>query len=652
VSDSISGGMITAVFLIMSAFTAIFLIDVWTDHSVLAGQLSQRQADRANTAIAFQSDKSYMDLGCNTLLAVADNTGRIAITDFARMDVLADYRDTSDDKVTIHPAYNTDWTVGGINPDIRDPNLWNPEEEATFTIPISPLMGFDTSGTVVLVTPQGVSDSGYFSCPSNHYFHAETTTSITGSAYYQLKGIPSDGPATTLSTVFTSEQAGRVRPSPNDGKFIVPLTNTSQIRATTWDVTYRLRRDKADFGFVWSTNADDLTLPFTDLWWDIDLSAYVPVGATGAIVEVVNTGVGLAGGVVRGKEDPRNYMFNPSFGPILLEPETHQWQIVKVDGNRLIQGYITSTDIQFKLLGYTIGPDPSFFSAPPDITTGSTGSWATANLSSNVDADADGAILLVVGDAKKYGIREVGSSFSNVDLKLPAKGHTMYLVGLNSSKEFEAYIETGVNIYLMGQTKGSVVYYTDDIAATNPATGSWATLDADTFSVPAEANGLILTAEVATAGDLGLRHGDSTDDWNKRILDDTHVQGAAGINSDNQWQEYLGEAGSGVFIAAYTRLVRMDVHADIDVLVRQADGAIRATLDTDVADSSNVTGTDWQTFTATFPFAEYTVVDNTDYLEIDLFANATANLSGEDVTVDFRIDDPTLPLADQARVLP
>lgn len=649
-SESIPGAVITATFLLLASVTAIFFIDVWTGHSSLASALSLQQVERANTLIALQSDKTYMDLGCNTLLAVADNTGRTAITDFAGMDVLADYRDTSDNKVTIHPNYNTGWTVAGINPDKRDPNLWNPEEEATFVIPISPLMGFDTTGTVVMVTPQGVSDSGYFSCPNDYYFHAETI-GITGSAFYQLKGIPSDGPATTLSAVFTNEQVGRVRPSPNDGKFVVPLTNTSQIRATTWDVTYRLRRDKADFGFVWSTNADEITLAFTDLWWDIDLSAYVPVGATGVIVEVVNTGVGLAGGVVRGKEDPRNYMANPP-GPILLEPETHQWQMVKVDANRLIQGYITSTDIHFKLLGYTIGPDPSFFSAPTDVTTGTTGSWVTANLSGNVDADADGAILLVVGDAKKYGIREMGSSFSNVDLKLPSKGLTMYLVGLNSSKEFEAYLDNGINIYLVGQTKGSVVYYSDDLTVTNPATGSWATLDADTFSVPADANGLILTAEVATAGDLGLRHGDSTDDWNKRMLDATHLQGAVGINSDNQWQQYLGETDSGVFIAAYTRLVRMDVHADIDVLVLQADGTIRATLDTDVANTGNVTDTDWQTFIATFPFAEYTVVDNTDYLEIDLFAHATTNLSGENVTVDFRIDDPTLPLADQPRVLP
>ena len=140
-SESIPGALITATFLLLASFTAIFLIDVWTDHSALAGQVSLQQVERTNTTIALRSDKTYMDLGCNALLAVANNTGRTAITEFSRMDVLADYRDTSDTKVTIHPAYDADWTVASINPDTRDPNLWNPEEEATFTIPISPVMG-------------------------------------------------------------------------------------------------------------------------------------------------------------------------------------------------------------------------------------------------------------------------------------------------------------------------------------------------------------------------------------------------------------------------------------------------------------------------------------------------------------------------------
>ena len=86
------------------------------------------------------------------------------------------------------------------------------------------------------------------------------------------------------------------------------------------------------------------------------------------------------------------------------------------------------------------------------------------------------------------------------------------------------------------------------------------------------------------------------------------------------------------------------------MIIRKADGTIRTTLLTDVANTANITSTDWQTFTVTFAMPQYTVVDQTDYLEIDLFADATLNLSGESVSVEFRIDDPTLaPLVDQMR---
>ena len=61
-------------------------------------------------------------------------------------------------------------------------------------------------------------------------------------------------------------------------------------------------------------------------------------------------------------------------------------------------------------------------------------------------------------------------------------------------------------------------------------------------------------------------------------------------------------------------------------------------------------GTTWQTLTATYAFPGYTVVDQTDYLEIDLFAEATSNASEGSLSVDFRIDDPTLPVTDQTRV--
>ena len=114
----------------------------------------------------------------------------------------------------------------------------------------------------------------------------------------------------------------------------------------------------------------------------------------------------------------------------------------------------------------------------------------------------------------------------------------------------------------------------------------------------------------------------------------------------------MEDLGTDISIAGYTRLVRLDVHADLDLLIRQANGTVRATLATNAANSGNINSTAWQTYTATLPFSAYTRVDVTDHLEIDLFVESTLNDSQESVSVEFRIDDPALAQADQARVLP
>jgi hypothetical protein len=88
-------------------------------------------------------------------------------------------------------------------------------------------------------------------------------------------------------------------------------------------------------------------------------------------------------------------------------------------------------------------------------------------------------------------------------------------------------------------------------------------------------------------------------------------------------------------------------HADIDILVRQFDGSVRATLATGVADSADLTSTP-ATFSGAYSMAEYTVVDQTDYLEIDYYVDVASATSG--TAAYLRIDDNTLPTADQTRV--
>jgi hypothetical protein len=88
-------------------------------------------------------------------------------------------------------------------------------------------------------------------------------------------------------------------------------------------------------------------------------------------------------------------------------------------------------------------------------------------------------------------------------------------------------------------------------------------------------------------------------------------------------------------------------HIDIDVLIRKSDGAIRTTLASGVADSTDLTSTP-ATLSGLYSMAAYSVVDQSDYLEIDYYVNVTSATSG--VAAYLRIGDNSLPAVEQTRM--
>jgi hypothetical protein len=89
-------------------------------------------------------------------------------------------------------------------------------------------------------------------------------------------------------------------------------------------------------------------------------------------------------------------------------------------------------------------------------------------------------------------------------------------------------------------------------------------------------------------------------------------------------------------------------HGDIDVLIRKSDNTVRTTLATDVGNSPTITVTNtWQTLTGTYNWAAYTVVTQTDYLEVAYYIHVTTSATSK--YVKLLVDDSTLPLADQTK---
>jgi hypothetical protein len=90
-------------------------------------------------------------------------------------------------------------------------------------------------------------------------------------------------------------------------------------------------------------------------------------------------------------------------------------------------------------------------------------------------------------------------------------------------------------------------------------------------------------------------------------------------------------------------------HGDVDILIRKSDNTIRTTIATNVANSPNITSSNtWYTLTGTYNWAAYTIVDQTDYLEVDYYIEVTTAQNSKSVSL--RVDDSTLALADQTKI--
>ena len=101
-----------------------------------------------------------------------------------------------------------------------------------------------------------------------------------------------------------------------------------------------------------------------------------------------------------------------------------------------------------------------------------------------------------------------------------------------------------------------------------------------------------------------------------------------------------------IYYRAYNGHNNIVSHGDADILIRMTNGTVRSTVATHVADSGTLTTT-YSTVSGTYSWTSYTVVDQTDYLEIDYYIEVTTVKAT--YFVYLRIDDNTLAITDQTR---
>lgn len=253
-----------------------------------------------------------------------------------------------------------------------------------------------------------------------------------------------------------------------------------------------------------------------------------------------------------------------------------------------------------------------------------------------------------------YGAQSLAFIRADTHVSATIRSELWYLIAPNSGT-------ATVNVTLSGSSKatgGSCTYtgvdQTSPIDANSGVTG---TSSSPSRSVTVGTANSLLLGHVAISGsdatileDTGqtLRWDQVTtqDSPNTRNRGHGSAKGPVGTGSQTMSWTLSASADWAVSVVAI-KPARAVGHADVNFLIRQSDGAIRSTIATNVAVSGDLTSTP-TTLSGTYAWAAYTVVDQTDYLEIDYYVNVTAAAVG--MYAYLRIDDTTLAISDQTRI--
>ncbi|MFQ5908897.1 MAG: hypothetical protein ACE5JE_08770 [Thermoplasmata archaeon] len=238
-------------------------------------------------------------------------------------------------------------------------------------------------------------------------------------------------------------------------------------------------------------------------WVDVDVSAYVPSGATGVILHVVNN---AGGDVVYGLRKP----LSTDNRLELTYPNSHLWAMIGINETQIFQANVADiTGMDLWLTGYTTS-GVTFFTNAVDKSLGSTGSWVDIDISGDTGADtAIGAIVEIDGAwTEDFGLRMKGSS----DNRVAHGRHTWAIVGVDGGEVFQGNITaTTIDFFVVGYVTSGATFFTNAVDKSLTSTGSWLEIDISGDTGSNTANGAFLEVNSGQSNDYGLRKNGSSE---------------------------------------------------------------------------------------------------------------------------------------------
>jgi hypothetical protein len=294
----------------------------------------------------------------------------------------------------------------------------------------------------------------------------------------------------------------------------------------------------------------DVTPGTTDSWEDVDVSAWVPAGATGVILQEVNPDP-----ADRFEYGVRN---NGSTDTWMNQNEQSRqdslsFHIIGVDANRIFEVYTGSTVVRTYLLGYTM-EGVTFFVNAVDKSISTTGSWTDIDISADTGADTAIGAVFVVKETERAGhdvaLRMKGSSddlYGGIDKGDAAAA----IIGVDANEICQMKIDsTFVDLYLVGYVTDGAVFFTNAVDKATSTYGSYVAVDITGDIGADDANGAILALKSSGEEYFAVRPNGATHDYYQRIVEAQWP--VIGIDANDIFEQKISATSHDLYLTGYT----------------------------------------------------------------------------------------------------
>jgi len=292
----------------------------------------------------------------------------------------------------------------------------------------------------------------------------------------------------------------------------------------------------------------DVTPTVAGAWVNVDVSAYVPYGATGVLVLFQNpTSTDRAYGIRKnGSSDDWQTQVQAVAG-------NQGWLMTGLDPNRIFEVYTESTAVKTYLLGYTLD-GVTFLTNRVQKTIGFINSWRNVDISGETAPDtALGGIFTIVNrgiSSDQFGLRKNGSLDDRVR-ELDGRSATLGVIGVDAAQTAELQVETvDIDLYLVGYVTHGAAFFTNAVNKSTSFTNVYRDVDISA-DIASRANGALVEIFNFDSGryPAALRANGSASDL---YLNHMHGFAAVGTDSSDVFEQKVGNLAMDLYLVGYS----------------------------------------------------------------------------------------------------